>query len=1530
MAALDKAKKRRLAQRFCSFLKEDCLPATRSRAIRFEPLESRQLMAADFFASAALASETNGLRDFLSPSAAMQTSQSLAEGEAAPDLVAFAKSLRDAGVIFFGADWCSQCQQQKALFEDGGQFLNFIEVTNPDRTPNQRGIDENVTTYPTWQFQNGSRQTGLLTLQQLSTASGIAIPNSSSPSIAPLSNATVLRGSPLHIPVDAYDPNGNPLTISVVSSNPAAVAAEVLTGNSSARFETNFGPMVFELFDVEGGRAASRFKELAQQGFYNTTGGANMTFHRVIENFVIQGGDPTATGSGGSSLPNFDDQFDVDLQHNRSGILSYAKSTDDTNDSQFFITAGPTRHLDFNHSIFGQLVEGDANRRGIARTAVNASDKPVRDAIINSVTIFEDLENGLVRLRAVGTAGQTAVITVTIADSEGNQTSANFVATVANDTSNGAPFLNDLAAINVTAGQPIQFQLTSQDKEGDTVRYTAVRPASQSVNYTVSVNATTGLVTVTPPADFVGSFQVLVGVNQTPNASTSDQNDTQLVTINVAPGAPSAPTSIDLASSSDSGSSDNDNLTNAGTLTFTIGGTINGATITLRAGSTVIGSTVATGTTTTLTTANLAALGSGTYSLSATQSIGGQSSSASPGISLTFDNIAPSSLSPTVFPASVPLGETLSVNLAHAEEGNGLVYALLTPPAGMTIQPATGLVTWSPSQAQLGAQSFGVQLTDAAGNTRTDNFTVNVSEAALGRIRLQPVDLAGTPLSSVSVGQSFKLQAIAEDLRGNPTGVFAAYFDLNYDAALVELDGANPITRKNNFDITPAGATTTPGLIDELGAARNSTAASLEESLVFVEVQFKAKATGQVNFTSDPAEGNGRSFLLYDLDTAVPSPRVAFGAASLAIGRNFTANNDSFNFNEDSVANSMDVLANDTINAGSNAVLSIIAVGATNAGGTVTIASDSRSLRYTPAANYHGGESFTYSVRDNNGAEAIATVTVQVQPVNDPPVANGDSYTVIEGSNDNFFDVLINDNDGVDSGESLSISGLGTPSAGGSARVNGGSNAILYSPRSGFTGTETLTYTLRDNNGGTATATVSITVNPLVPPPTAVNDAFTLLEDAVAADFDVLANDLPSQPGETLTVISGSSANGGTVSASSNNTRLRYTPRSNFHGTDVVTYRLVGSNGGQTNGTVTFNVTAVNDPPVANDDVVTVLSQPNQLIQVLGNDTTVDTGETLIIVSITQPPSGQGSLELVGNTIRYTAPSVDFTGSFAFSYTLGDGSGLTDPATVNVTVRNFVPRSIGGNLVTSGGAGGSAVTGISLQYRGTSETGETIQRTAPVSNRGAFSISDLPPGNYSVTVPDLPFVAGGAGNVQIVSRPDDGDTSGLQLAVGTIDARYVDVRDFLGKTIGRGITAAVANGQSQQWLSGKGAWRNYRSLNLSMNAAGNSLQIQAVNDNNQTFQASVPMTDTNLVSVRATEGNTRLIRLLAHPEELNLAPVANALATQAEAEGEAGETVGSVASSQSGPPSRRHSFLASGLSPTAVDGFFADSDDAMK
>ncbi|MDZ4850954.1 MAG: tandem-95 repeat protein [Pirellulaceae bacterium] len=1477
-------KLRNFTRKFLNVWAED--QVAKSRAVRFEPLENRQLMAADFFSSAAMASEANGVNDYLSTSGS-EVSTSVAEGEAAPDLVAFAKSLRDAGVIFFGADWCPNCIQQKKLFEDGSQFLNFVEVTNPDRTPNTRGNTEGVFTYPTWQFQNGSRQTGVLSLAQISSSSGIAIPTSSRPSITPISATTVLRGSPLHIPIDGYDPNGNPLSYTVSSSNPAAVSAEVLQGNSFARFNTNFGDMVFELFDTEGGRATDRFKQLSQSGFYSTTSGTSMTFHRVIQTFVIQGGDPTATGTGGSTLPDFDDQFNVNLQHNRSGILSYAKSSDDTNDSQFFITAGPTRNLDFNHSIFGQLIEGDDARAGIARTAVNSSDKPINNAIINSVTIFNDTENALVRLRAVGAAGATSTITVTATDTEGNQTSVTFVVTVANDTSNGSPFLNDIPAVNAVAGQPIQITLTSQDKEGDVVRYGATRPSSQTVNYTVSADTASGVVTVTPPVGFVGSFQFLASVNQTPNANANDQNDAQLVTVNVTASATPAPSNVDLSSSSDTGTSSSDNITNAGTMTFVVSGTTSGATVTLRAGSNVIATETATGTSTTITTSNLAALGAGSYQISAIQTINSQASAASPTFALTFDNVAPNALASNSFPSSIPSGQPFTVNLTHPEEGLGLTYTLINAPSGMTVNAQSGIVLWTPTEAQIGLRTFTLQLTDNAGNTRSDSFSITVSEAALSGVRLQLVDVDNNPITSVSVGQSFKVQAIVDDLRtADASGVFAAYFDLNYDSSIVELDGSSPISRLNSFEISPSGTTTTPGLIDDLGAGRSSTTASQLVSVVMLDVRFRAKASGQANFSTDAAEGSTRTFLLYDIDTAIPSNRVVFGNASLAVGRNFTAVNDSFNVNEDSASNSLDVLANDTITPGTSTTITIRSVGTPNAGGSVTISNDQLSVLYTPAANYNGGESFTYVVRDNNGAEATATATIQIQPVNDAPIANPDSFTFIEGSTDNFLNVLSNDNDGVDDNEILTVSAVGTPSAGGTARINGGSNAILYTPRAGFTGIETLTYTLRDNNGGTAVTTVTITVNPLIPPPTPVNDAFTVVEDAAAAEFDVLVNDLPSQTGETLTVTRGTGAQGGSVTVNSANTRLIYAPRANFNGVELVTYTLQGSLGGITTGTVTFTVTAVNDPPDAVNDAINVLSQPNQTLNVLANDVNVDTGETLTIVSVTQPASGQGSVVISGSTLVYSAPNTDFEGTVSFTYTISDGNGLSDTANVVLTVRNFIPRTIGGSLASSNASTQWIPSGVAVSYSGLADTGTALSQSVIADRNGNFSIPNLAPGSYAISIAELPFLSGAASTTQVVSKPEDGNLTSVSLPVGTIQARFIDVRDFLGKAIGRGLRTAVANGQTQQWVAGNGAWQDFRQVSLSLDAAGNNLQIQATNATNQVLTGSVSVADPNLISVRATQGNSKLIRLLAHPSQLNLS-TSSSTSVNVSGEGEA-------------------------------------------
>ncbi|MCA9159822.1 MAG: peptidylprolyl isomerase, partial [Planctomycetales bacterium] len=763
-----------------------------------------------------------------------------AEGEPADDLVAFAKALTDSGTRFFGAAWCPHCTDQKQLFQDGGKFLPFIEVTNPDHTPNQVAIDEGVTEYPTWEFPDGSRLTGVQSLQTLSQRSGVAIPQSSTPSIAPIGNVTVGIGSPLNIPIDGYDPNGNPLTITVTSSNPGLIGAQVLTGNRSWKLSVqNFGDMVFELFENQAPRPAERVIELTQDGFYN-----GAPFHRVVNNFVIQGGDPVnKDGTGGSPLGNFDDQFNLDLQHNRAGVLSFAKSTDDTNDSQFFVTAGATRYLDFNHSVFGQLVEGEAVRDAISKTPVNntTQNKPINPVIITSASVFTDTENGVVMLKPTGTGTGTATITVTAKDSEGNSTSQTFTATVVQDTANGAPFLNDIPAVQAQSGVPMTINLSAQDAENDTLIYSVTKMGS--VDYTVTVNSSTGVVTLTPPTGFTGQLQFMATVKQTTTPDTSSPDDNQIVTVNV---TQSAPTTIDLMAESDSGASSTDNITNAQTLTFAVGGTTAGAVVEVLASGNVVGTAIASSTSTTITITNVSALGQGSILFTSRQRIGGVNSSPSAALAVVLDSQAPAAIASGVLPANTLVEQLLSVDLNHADEGHGLVYALVGAPAGMTIDSNTGVLNWTPSTAQLGVASLTLKLTDAAGNVRDQPISINVMEEPKVRISLKAVDMTGAPITTVAAGQQFKVQVIVKDLRtgttipNSPTGVYSAYLDLLYDPAIIEPIASNPLHFVDPYLNDAAGSTSTPGLIDELGAFSDRSSRQGPDAAVLVEVTFVA------------------------------------------------------------------------------------------------------------------------------------------------------------------------------------------------------------------------------------------------------------------------------------------------------------------------------------------------------------------------------------------------------------------------------------------------------------------------------------------------------------------------------------------------------------------------------------------------------------------------------------------------------------------------------------------------------------------
>ncbi|MEM9353124.1 MAG: peptidylprolyl isomerase [Planctomycetota bacterium] len=453
----------------------------------------------------------------------------------AADLVGFATALDAANAQFFGAAWSESTAQQRELFEDGGQFLPFTDVTNPDRSLNAAAAANNITDpeTPVWVFEDGTRLEGVQSLQAISAASGVAIPTSNAPFIAPLPDETLLAGSPLHVPLDGYDPNGGPLTFTVSSDNPD-VSAEIIQGNRSIVMDVEgFGDMTFELFEQRAPRATERVIDLAMNDFYD-----DLIFHRVFDDFVIQAGSPELSGVERDPVDNFDDQFNVDLQHNRTGLLSFAKlPTDDTNSSQFFVTEGPARSLDFQHSIFGILTEGEDVREAISSTATTGpSDAPVpiNDVVINSIDVFTDTENAALMLKADPGVTGTANITVTVTDQNGVMSERTFAVTLAEDTVNGQPFLEDIDPVSSPSGTPAQFQLVAVDVEGDDVLFEAELNASETGNFTVEVTDT-GLVTVTPPDGFVGDVDIDVRVRRDANSDGVPDNatdvDSQLVTI---------------------------------------------------------------------------------------------------------------------------------------------------------------------------------------------------------------------------------------------------------------------------------------------------------------------------------------------------------------------------------------------------------------------------------------------------------------------------------------------------------------------------------------------------------------------------------------------------------------------------------------------------------------------------------------------------------------------------------------------------------------------------------------------------------------------------------------------------------------------------------------------------------------------------------------------------------------------------------------------------------------------------------------
>ncbi|KAA6408642.1 MAG: peptidyl-prolyl cis-trans isomerase-like 2 [Lasallia pustulata] len=164
-----------------------------------------------------------------------------------------------------------------------------------------------------------------------------------------------------------------------------------------ARLHTSLGDVNIELQTEYAPRAVWNFVQLSKSGYYQ-----NISFHRNIRNFMIQGGDPTGTGKGGSSIwgKNFPDEFDGPLTHDARGVVSMANKGKNTNSSQFFITYRPAKHLDRKHTIFGRVVGGMDTLGRMENARVEEGDgRPVEEIVIREVVVFVDPFEEFLRVR---------------------------------------------------------------------------------------------------------------------------------------------------------------------------------------------------------------------------------------------------------------------------------------------------------------------------------------------------------------------------------------------------------------------------------------------------------------------------------------------------------------------------------------------------------------------------------------------------------------------------------------------------------------------------------------------------------------------------------------------------------------------------------------------------------------------------------------------------------------------------------------------------------------------------------------------------------------------------------------------------------------------------------------------------------------------------------------------------------------------------------------------------------------------------
>ncbi len=348
----------------------------------------------------------------------------------------------------------------------------------------------------------------------------------------------------------------------------------------------------------------------------------------------------------------------------------------------------------------------------------------------------------------------------------------------------------------------------------------------------------------------------------------------------------------------------------------------------------------------------------------------------------------------------------------------------------------------------------------------------------------------------------------------------------------------------------------------------------------------------------------------------------------------------------------------------------------------------------TLAAGSTATDTFTYTIADAAGLTATATVTVTVTGVNDAPDAVADIAAAMSGMGPVTIDVLSNDTD-IDAGDVVTILSVDRTGTLGSVTISGA--GLVYDPGTAFEGLgagatafDRFTYTIADAAGAISTAMVTVTVSGANGAPAAGADSATALEDGGPVSIDVLANDTDPDAGDLLTVIAVDTA--GTVGLVAFTAGgITYDAGGSFQSlgagstaTDIFSYTIMDLGGLTATASVTVTISGTNDAPVAQADTGSAVEDGGPVgIDVLANDTDIDTGDTLTIVAV-DTTGTMGSVGFSGAGVTYD-PGMGFqslgagaTATDTFAYTIRDASGAMSTAAVTVTITggNDAPSAV--------------------------------------------------------------------------------------------------------------------------------------------------------------------------------------------------------------------------------------------------------------